>query len=219
MRTFLYSMPSSGGTFVAWTLCKTARTLGLLDMCVGPVPEPSWFPAGMDVIAKDTVGSTRHYKQWIDTFQPDRVVIVRRNPNDVRASMTRRYTESKVPGRFLPDGTESIDRLFGRLRRAVRYGCHDDVLEYEEVVATSSPSRSLMDIAIQNHLHCEWCRPNYYPQRWSFGGIRTSGGGLADERLIWHVVRYYGKALGGARRVRRMFARNGFYLPPRHWRS
>ena len=215
MRTFLYAMPSSGATYVAWTMSQSPRTIGLLDFAMGLVPNPTRFPARFDVVAKDTAGSKRSYVDWLRIFKPDRVVIVTKDPSAIRKSIIRRYSKSLHPVRFLPGGIASITRRFRALQAAIDLNRHDEIVRYEDVVA-SKPElpRSLREIAVQNHLHCEWCRSNSVPTHWHFGGIHVKNMSDGETTLLFRTVRYYGQALSGHRYKRRLFVGSGLYMPP-----
>jgi hypothetical protein len=216
MRTFIYAMPSSGATFVAWTMSQSPRTIGLLDMCQGEIPEPRNFPPRFDVVLKDTVGSDRPYNDWLRIFKPDRVVIVTRDLARVEQSLVRRYCESGHPIRFLRRGAKSIRRLARMLSAEIRRNSHDEIVRYEDVAASDPDlSRPLMDIAVQNHLHCRWCRNNAIPARWAFGGICVDGMSKVEGTFLYRVVRYYGEVLSGARKWRRVFVGTEMYVPSR----
>ncbi|MHC4402960.1 MAG: hypothetical protein ACYTG0_25140 [Planctomycetota bacterium] len=214
MRTFLCGLPSSGATFVAWTMCQSHKTLGLLDMCQGEVPRDSYFPSRFDVLVKDTVGSGRAYEGWLERFKPDRVLIVTRDESYCRQSMLRRYREAANPSRFLKRGQASIDAICRESERIIGLNRHHEIIKYEQVVA-SNPElpRSLMNIAVQNHLHSDWCRWNALPVRWGFGGIHLNGMSDVEIMLLFRTIRYYGTALLGFRKWRHKFLPHGMYLP------
>ena len=215
MRTFLYAMPSSGASYVAWTMSQSPRTIGLLDFAGGRVPDPTRFPARFDVVAKDTISSHRSYMDWLRIFKPDRVVIVTKNPSTVRKSLIRRYNESRHPNRFLPGGIATIPKRFRKLQAAIELNRHDEIVRYEDVVASNPEMpRSLMEIAVQNHLHCEWCRKNAIPARWHIGGIRVKNMTAKALTFLSWTVRHYGEVLSGQRSRRRIFAGSGLYVPP-----
>lgn len=215
MRTFLCGVPSSGATFVAWTMSQSPGTLGLLDMCIGEIPRDSDFPSRLDVVIKDTVGSGRPHEEWLARFKPDRVVIITRNEARTRESMIRRYNASANPGRFLRHGEATIDAIYQEFHRVVGLNQHDEIVRYEDIVA-SKPElpRSLMEIAVQNHLNCEWCRWNAQPARWGFGGIHLHKMTKTEVVLLFRTIRYYGTALLGYCKWRHKFIVSGMYVPP-----
>lgn len=215
VRTFVYGMPSSGATFVAWTMSQSPRTIGLLDICRTQIPEVGDLPPGRDVVLKDNPARRRGYSESLRRFRPDRVVMVSRDPDAIRESLTRRYRAANQPNLFLPGGLEAIDDGFRRFDAAMSLRRHDSVVEYEDVAdGDQALERPLLDIAVQNHLRCRWCRPNTHPARWGLGGLRVPGATRGELKLLTMVVRYYGKALDGGRRGLKLFKAARLHLPP-----
>jgi len=215
VRTLLYAMPSSGATYVAWTMAQKERTIGILDVCKGNAIQASECPHGLDVVVKDTAGGVkrRRYEKWLSVYKPDRVVLVIRDEKAIRESIIRRYRVARVPERFLFRGLNSVDELFKEMDAVLAAGVHDEVINYEDVAANDEPlHRSLFQIAVDNHLYCEWCRYNSRPQRWGFGGIHVP---KSEEALLFHVIRYYGVVLCGSSRLRNQFVKAGMYVPPK----
>lgn len=170
MKTLVVGMQSSGASFVAFGLAQRPDTVAVVDLhCLERVPNLDAELQGTDLLLKCTITAAIPLAEQIVRFLPDRLVLVTRNIDDVRASLTDK------PWR---DEAGALDAKCDVYRDLLlrHLDWFDEVIAYERFArAVPVITRSPDDILRFNADRSAWCR-DFYGTKWGFGALRTPGG-------------------------------------------
>lgn len=195
MRVFLFGMQSSGASLATYLLGQVPEAVVLVDLYSYEVMPPIEAPTAKHVIGKAVVTATHELDGHLNSYRPDRSILLLRDPVQNYVSLSRKEYANDDGG--LDEKFRKLDEVF---RQRDRF---DLVLKYEDVVtdpegvvarlrgigfpATSdlySFPRSREEITEFNLEHCEWCRERY-GRGWSFGNIRGDG---MKHTLVYKVA-------------------------------
>jgi hypothetical protein len=170
MKTLVVGMQSSGASFVTFGLAQRPDTVAVVDLhCLERVPNLDAELAGADLILKCTITAAIPLAEQIVRFRPDRLVLVTRNIDDVRASLTDKPWRDEA-------GTldAKCDVYRDLLLRHLDW--FDEVIVFERFVRSAlAITRTPDDILRFNADGSAWCR-DHYGTKWGFGALRPSGG-------------------------------------------
>lgn len=168
MKTLVYGMQSSGASFVTWTLAQAPGTIAVIDLfCREEAPSLDEEAAKYNVIVKCVVNTKIPLERQIELFRPDRLLLVTRNIDDLRTSL------SSKPYRDL--GGPLAEKL-AIYEDVLRRGLHqfDSVISYERVAARPSEIRRTVEQVVEySKAHSPWCR-KFHHHKWGVGGLRDT---------------------------------------------
>lgn len=165
MRTLIWAMQSSGGSYVAYTMgqheCICIPDLWYLHW-------PSKFrdvPREMDIIVKATMNINKPIGRHIDILKPDRLVLVTRDVGAIRNSLE---------GKQHRDYGGTVDQKIDLYMKVLKYQLHffDEIIPYERVLYKNPPiQRSLDEVVEFNCRNSTWCMTHWL-DRWGLGGLK-----------------------------------------------
>lgn len=195
MRVFLFGMQSSGASLATYLLGQTPRSVVLVDLYSYAVMPPIEAPGAEHVIGKAVITATHALEDHLQSYRPDRSILVLRDPVQNYVSLSRK--EYANDDGTLEEKFRILDDVFRRRED------FDLVLRYEDVVSEPdrvveqlrgigfpvvpdiySLPRARDEIVEYNLEHCEWCRERY-GRGWSFGNIRGNG---MKQALVYKVA-------------------------------
>lgn len=173
MKTLVYGMQSSGATYVAFCLAQPYRldgegppTVAVLDLFSPEVcPSLDEEARQCDVLVKCTINTGIPLDRHIESFQPDRLVLVTRNIGDVRASLSRK-AHRNLGG--------PLEAKLAAYRSLLETELHrfDRVISYERFRRDGSPvCRNPNEIVEDSRRLSDWCNKNWR-RRWGIGALR-----------------------------------------------
>lgn len=171
MKTLVVGMQSSGASFVTFGLAQRPDTVAVIDLfCEERVPtELVAETAGADLVLKCTITAAIPLAEQNVRFRPNRLVLVTRNIDDVRASLNDKPWRDEA-------GTldAKCDVYRDLLLRHLDW--FDEVIAYERFARVAPAiTRSPGDILRFNAERSAWCREQY-GKKWGFGALRLPGG-------------------------------------------
>jgi hypothetical protein len=182
MRIFCYGMQSSGASLVTLFLAQTPRTVAVVDLLNAYLMPRLEIKSAEHVVAKAVVTTSHSIDSHKSSFQPDRTVLILRDPLQNYVALRRKYYANE-------SGT--IDDKFAVLENVhARTDAFDVVLRYEDFVlrphaAVEQLKSAGLPVEVGNFTfprsreelkefafeQCDWCRENY-ESRWKFGNVQ-----------------------------------------------
>jgi hypothetical protein len=155
-------------------LAQKPETIAVIDLfCNQVAPALDREAETCDVILKCTVTANISFEQQIAAFRPDRLVLVTRNIEAIRASLSRKPWANAGGG---------LDRKCAIYTDVLLRRIHhfDEVISYERLCSVNTPlTRSCAQILAHNQSHSIWCRDSF-GSRWGFGAFAAEGGGSPE---------------------------------------
>jgi hypothetical protein len=181
MRVFVYGMQSSGASLATYLLGQIPEAVVLVDLYSYELMPAIEAPQATHVIGKAVVTTSHTMAEHVESFRPDRSILLLRDPVQNYVALSRK-------GYAHDDG--QLDDKFRRLNEVFQQRqSFDLVLRYEDVVANPPQvvaalrrigfpasldmwafPRSRDEITAYNLQHSSWCRERF-GRGWSFGNI------------------------------------------------
>ncbi len=168
MKTLVYSIQSGGASFVTWGLAQRPDTIAVIDLfCREEAPCLDVEAAEYDVILKCVVNTKVPLERQIESFRPDRLVLVTRNIGDLTRSLTTKLYR---------DLGGSLEAKLAIYHDVLLRGLplFDEVVSYERFAAhVPENRRTLREIVEFGKSQSAWCR-KFYGHKWGLGALRES---------------------------------------------
>lgn len=169
MKTLLVGMQSSGASYATLCLAQDPKTIAVIDLwCEFVAPALVLESSRLDVILKVTITSTIPIERHLISFKPDRLILVTRNVDAIRTSLSRK------PWR---DAGGSMEAKFKSYEDILLRRMHwfDEVVSYERLVRVPRKIvRKPDEIRQFNCQRSTWCR-EHFGRGWGFGAYREDG--------------------------------------------
>lgn len=169
MKTLVVGMQSSGASFVTFCLAQGPDTVAVVDLhCRERVPDLDAELAGADLVLKCTITAAVPLAEQVERFRPDRLVLVTRNIDDIRKSLS---------GKPWRDEAGTLDAKCDVYRDLLlrHLDWFDEVICYERFARTPPAiTRSPDAVRRFNAARSAWCRETF-GRKWGFGALRLSG--------------------------------------------
>lgn len=197
MRILIYGMQSSGASLITYFLAQKKNTLALMDLR-NTVLAPSEgnfsdFTNG-DILLKCVVTSRYTFKEHLDSFRPNKTVLVLRNPCDNFTSLKTKHRYKNESGSVRDKFLRLNEEFMARNRFNVVISYEDFLRDHEQTVQamlavgiSAQPNyyefgRSIIEIKTFNRTNSRWCKEN--PRRWGAGNIHHQSAFKLDKKLI-----------------------------------
>jgi hypothetical protein len=169
MKVLIYGMQSSGASLLAFFMAQKANTVGIIDLNNHRLAPSLDLP--FDTVLKAVITTPWSLDQHINSFQPDRTILLVRNPYSNYYSLQGKVYASKSGD--IDDKFALLDRYFAQRDR------FDATIIYERFLTDRADTvaqmnaigwvshlthyalpRTQVEITRFNNEHCRWCREN-----------------------------------------------------------
>ena len=125
MRILVYGLQSSGASIITYFLAQKPDTIALLDVFNNEIAPAVKSAKDTDILIKCTINSSIPLKKHLDSFKPDKTILVLRHPYYNYASLkNKQYSGSSF----------WLDKKFKALEACFNNEKFDLTLHYEDMV-------------------------------------------------------------------------------------
>ena len=168
MRTLIYALQSSGASLFTFFMGQKPDSIVIVDLHSSNLA-PSLANVQKDIFLKCVITTKYTLDDHINSFNPDKLIFVVRNPYDNYASLNRK--KWRYENGFINDKFVSLEKCFanrGRFDKMIRYedfildknGTIELLKDFGVTENSYAFPRTLRVMRDYNRDNCDWCATN-----------------------------------------------------------
>lgn len=186
MKVLTYGMQSSGATLFNYLLSQRENTIAILDLFCNEIC-PSIDDKKNDIFIKCTISNFIDLQQHLDSFNPDLVILFKRNVDDVVRSLQKKDHANRCGN--IEEKIEKYNQILNEKKFDIEYSYEEmmnkKICSLKKIIDNSSFDfkRTVYDVIEYNCLNSFWCKDNL-KKKWWIGCLRHKEGKVKLNKNI-----------------------------------